>query len=574
MTEKPTVFHEANHRFVRALDLNSVEYRLLSDRPLKQALFRSWDRQKQSADQAETMPMDYVGFDGQYHHYLAKVTTANRTTYRRYYIEITDKRTWYLYRHGLDDSIPENGFFEYLGTSKGNFLQVPSWTKNAVFYQIFPERFSNGDSGNDPVDCVSWNEAPTRNNFFGGDLAGIREKIPYLKNLGITAIYLNPIFQAPSNHKYDTTDYFKIDPSFGTMEEFKDLVQELHKQGIRIILDGVFNHSGFTFAPFQDVLQKGQDSVYADWFYVNEFPVDAESVNYECVGYYKWMPKLNYQSKSLREFILSVGIYWIEQAQIDGWRLDVADEIDPAFWQEFREAIKKKNPEAFLLGETWIEGSELLGNHGMDSVMNYLLRDAMIDFFAKRVISAEQFTARLIRMMGNYSSVEQRALYNLFGSHDTERMSEYVQGNTYRTVLAYLIFFKGIPAIYYGDETGLTGKNDPDCRKTFPWNQTDEALIEFTAKLIHLRRRYSEYFQATFQLIHRRGLVGYHYTLGNNELWLIVNPTQTLKHITLPGGHYHSLITDSVWVRKAESEFKVEIQPNYFELILKEEDHV
>lgn len=431
-----------------------------------------------------------VGCDGEKRYYEAELPFEEAAQYIQYYFEVkTAEGTACWSRYGREQGRPKY-YFEYLATAERDILQPPAWACGRVWYQIFPERFFNGDPANDPEGAEPWTAAPTRENHFGGDLAGIRQKLPYLQALGVEILYMTPVFASPSNHKYDTTDYFSIDPAFGTTQDLIELVRACHARGIRVILDGVFNHIGYSSAQFQDVIKKGEASEYADWFYIRELPVRTEPANYECVGYYKWMPKLRYRTQTVRDYILRVGRYWIEKADIDGWRLDVADEVDFTFWQEFRREIKGVKPDALLLGETWKDGRDMLRGDGMDSVMNYLFRDAALDFFARREIDGAVFAERMSRMLFGYTAPVRPVLYNALGSHDTTRLLTECGADLGRMRLAaaFQMTFPGSPAVYYGDEIGMDGENDPDCRKPMAWDKPNEALLADYKRLISLRQ--------------------------------------------------------------------------------------
>lgn len=436
--------------------------------------------------------MKCVGTDSTYSYYEVDLDFTDTAQYMQYYFEVADgTKTVFCGRNGLEYKKPEY-YFEYLATAELDITEVPEWANGTIWYQIFPERFCNGQTENDPIDVQPWGTVPTRENHFGGDLRGIINKLPYLQELGVDVLYLTPIFTSPSNHKYDTTDYFTIDPSFGTEQDLIELVKKCHDNGMKVILDGVFNHIGYFSKQFQDVVKNGKESQYADWFYINSYPIETEPLNYECVGYYKWMPKLRYKTRAVRDYILNVGKYWIEKADIDGWRLDVADEVDFTFWQEFRREIKTVKPDAFLLAETWKDGRDMLRGDQMDSVMNYLFRDAVVDFFARRVIDAETFTNRISRMLLGYSKVNRLVLYNAIGSHDTPRFLTLcgMDKQKLKLAAAFQMTFTGMPAIYYGDEIGMYGENDPDCRKTMEWENADTdllALYQYLAK-VHKER--------------------------------------------------------------------------------------
>ncbi len=370
----------------------------------------------------------------------------------------------------------------------------PSWVAGSVFYQIFPERFYNGDTGNDPSNSAKWGEKPTITNFFGGDLKGIIAKIPYLQELGVTGVYLNPIFQSPSSHKYDTQDYLKIAPEFGDLRVFQELVRKLHQAGIRVILDGVFNHTGDTFWAFQDIIKRGAKSRFRDWYHCYDFPiVQSPKPNYESWWGFGSLPKLNHDNPEVIRYLLKVIAFWTSLG-IDGWRLDVPNEVKMEFWQVFRRLVKSINPEAYIVGEIWEDAHEWLKGDSCDAVMNYRWREAVIKYFAQNQITADQFRMDLASVRHNLPWEYTLSAYNLLGSHDTPRFLTHC-GEDRRKMLAALAFqftYPGVPALYYGDEVGITGDKDPDCRKTMVWTpeQQDQTLLDTTKQLAALRSKY------------------------------------------------------------------------------------
>lgn len=373
-------------------------------------------------------------------------------------------------------------------------VNIPEWLTGAVFYQIFPDRFANGDPNNDPANVFTWSHRPSLYSYFGGDLAGIQRKLDYIQDLGVNTIYLNPIFQSAAPHRYHTTDYYRIDPKLGTMEDFKALLADVHSRGMRLILDGVFNHCGRGFFAFNDVLENQEHSPYRDWFHIKRFPIDAFSPG-EAEDYLAWwniksLPKFNTDNPEVREYLLGVARYWIEQG-IDGWRLDVPNEIDDdAFWADFRRVVREVNPEAALIGEIWEINPRWVGSGHFDGLMNYPVRDAVLDLLKWRN-SITQFVERIEHVMKSYPWEHILAMYNTLGTHDTKRVRTYLDGDLKRVALAFtfLVACPGTPAIYYGDEVGLEGDKDPDSRRTFPWNEEDWEmdLRDLVKKLIAMR---------------------------------------------------------------------------------------
>lgn len=459
-----------------------------------------WNRFKEDIKECK---LEGFSINGSSDFFSTKLSFNESAKYLRYYFVIKNHdETLYYSPYGLTPYVPKK-YFEYLSTNVNDIFTVPTWAKGAVGYQIFPERFFNGDFGNDPAAIEKWNELPNRTNFFGGDLRGIINKFNHIKDLGIDVIYLTPIFYSPSNHKYDTIDYFKIDPSFGNIEDLKELVRLCHGNDIKVILDGVFNHIGYYSHQFQDVINNGKLSRYWDWFYINGEKVDTDSVNYECVGYYKWMPKLKYSSTEVREYFLGVGEYWIKESGIDGWRLDVADEVDFTFWQEYRKKIKSIDKDFLLIGETWKNGTDLLRGDQMDTIMNYRFRDAVIDYFAERTIMSKSFADRIESILFDYPYATHNILYNLLDSHDTARFLTICNGDLKKLKLSvvFQMTFPGMPFVYYGDEIGMTGDTDPDCRKTMAWDSIDNEILGFYKRIINMRRGSNALKYGTFKHI-------------------------------------------------------------------------
>ena len=388
-------------------------------------------------------------------------------------------------------------------------MPVPTWVQDAIIYQIFPDRFFNGNPENDPPNVKPWGTPPTLRNFMGGDLVGIINKFDYLLDLGVNTLYLNPIFKAAANHRYNTTDYYHIDPTLGTMADFQALLVKAHDCGVKVILDGVFNHCGRGFFAFSDVLENGWESRYKDWFYINKYPLNAytngPARNYEAWWKIKDLPKFNVDNPPTRKYILDVARYWIEQG-IDGWRLDVPGEIDnDPFWAEFRQVVKTVNPEAYLLGEIWELDSRWVGDNHFDGLMHYPLRSAVFDLL-KGETTPTGFAGRLDQFVSAYPKENLHAMYLTLGTHDTRRLVNIMEGNMDKVRLAFLLQFAmpGAPAIYYGDEVGLEGEKDPDNRRAFPWDEGEwnHELRAFVKKLISLRKDMPALHQGNMQTIY------------------------------------------------------------------------
>jgi cyclomaltodextrinase len=392
------------------------------------------------------------------------------------------------------------------------FDQPPTWVRDAIFYQIFPDRFAKSDRVRKPSHLQDWDAPPTPHGYKGGDLLGIVDHLDYLTDLGINAIYLNPVFLSGSNHRYHTDDYFRVDPLLGGNEALDELIAACHERGVRVILDGVFNHVGRGFHQFHDILENDGESPYLDWFIIDKLPLNPYGkgpANYDAWWNLKALPRLNNENPQVREHIMEVAEHWVRRG-IDGWRLDVPEEISAdGFWEEFRQRVRGADPDAYIVGEIWHDAGDYL-NDGtrFDATMNYVLTVAILSFVAgERIdedelvrnedyktvqpIDATGYAGRIDRLLALYRPETHQANLNLLESHDTVRFLTTASGDRNSLILANLLTmtFPGAPCIYYGSEVGLTGSKDPDCRRGFPWDESrwDTELLEAHRTLIALR---------------------------------------------------------------------------------------
>ncbi len=394
-------------------------------------------------------------------------------------------------------------------------IHTPAWVHDAVFYQIFPDRFAKSDTLEKPAHLEPWDSDPTDFGYKGGDLIGVLERLDYLQELGVTALYFNPIFQSASNHRYHTHDYYQVDPLLGGNDAFDRLLTACHERGLKVVLDGVFNHASRGFFQFNDILENGAASPWLDWFEFNEHPANAYDHN-QLPGYRAWvglhaLPAFNTDDAQVREYIMRIGEYWIRKG-IDGWRLDVPMEIrTPGFWAEFRARVRAINPDAYLVGEIWEDAREWLQGDQFDATMNYLFTGPALAFAGRhRVdeatvagrayepypgISGTEYRDRIDRLLSLYEWPIQLAQLNLLDSHDTSRALSVLGGDVRSLGLASLLLFTypGAPSIYYGSEIGLDGAAPGDrwARKSFPWNDPENwnhDLLAMTKALIALRK--------------------------------------------------------------------------------------
>ena len=415
---------------------------------------------------------------------------------------------------------------------------VPAWVADAVFYQIFPERFCNGDPNNDPAGVQPWGGLPTRENFFGGDLQGVMDKLDYLQGIGVNAVYLNPIFQARTNHRYDTTDYFKVDPALGDLTLLKELVRQVHQCGMHIIFDGVFNHCGDGFAPFRDVAAKGEASEYKDWFIARSYPLSTEPLNFLTCGGCTYLPKLNYAHRPVRDFVLKVARYWLEETGMDGWRLDVPFKVPLDFWREFRLMVKSVNPQAYLVGEVWREAGQWVSGDIFDGVTNYRLRDILFDYVLTNVLDGEDFGYELAALLAAHGPAA-NGMLNLLDSHDTARVLTIFKGDLerLRIGLTAQMTLPGAPMIYYGDEVGLLGETDPDCRRCMPWAEKDWNLpvLQAVRELTSLRAAHPALRRGRPQKLSAfNGIYAYRMAAEGDEVLILLNPRESIPDFCLP----------------------------------------
>ena len=444
-------------------------------------------------------------------------TTTLKPPYKRckYYFELhTEDEVWYYFEDGFltEEQVNMEGrilqYFIVPWMNPADVNRTPGWVNDTVWYQIFPDRFCCGDPVGNTPDVLPWQTGTVTNREkYGGDLEGIRRKLPYLQDLGITGIYLNPIMEAETNHKYDTKDYTKIDPSFGDDETMKRLVSEAHERGIRIMLDAVFNHCGRKFAPWLDVQEKGRESEYADWFMVQDWDEirkqgDTRDGRFYSFAFAEWMPKLNTNNEEVIDYFCKVCEGWLRKYDIDGIRFDVGNEVSHRFLKRVREHLKKIKPDIYLLGEIWHDASQWLAGDEYDSVMNYPLMSGIHDFFLDQTMGKEEFEYMVNRCYTMYMQQNNNVLFNLLDSHDTERlMNRFHDLDKFYQQLAVLFTLPGSPCIYYGTEIAMEGGFDPDCRRCMPWDEigTDEnrERISQMKTLIRLRKK-----EETFRSLH------------------------------------------------------------------------
>lgn len=553
---KEAIYHRAGNNFAYAYDETTLHIRLRTKKgDVDSVTLIHGDPYDWTKDgwQTSRSLMTLSGTDEYFDYYFIAIQPPFRRL--RYGFELKGgDETLVFTEKGFYNEAPFDDTAYYFCFPFLNGIDVfraPSWVKDTVWYQIFPERFANGDPSNDPEGSLPWaSEEPKFNNFFGGDFQGVIDHIDHLVKLGVTGIYFTPIFKAKSNHKYDTIDYLEIDPQFGDKETFKQLVKVCHENGIKVMLDAVFNHSGYYFEPFQDVLSNQEKSSYKNWFHLREFPIQTEPrPNYDTFAFEKSMPKLNTENPEVREYLLKVARYWVEEFDIDGWRLDVANEVDHSFWREFRTAVKSVKPDAYILGEIWHDSMNWLQGDQFDAVMNYPFTNAALDFVAKETIDAKVFAEKMTAVLHMYPENVNESAFNLLGSHDTKRVLTFCDENKDKMKLLFLLMltFKGTPCIYYGDEIGMTGGNDPGCRKCMEWDESkqDLELFNHIQALLSLRQNHkilANDGEIKFIYADEQTLV-YERSTEEESVWILLNASEHSAELSIeiPEDYSHIL---------------------------------
>jgi neopullulanase len=458
-------------------------------------------------------------------------------------------------------------------------IQTPEWVKHAVFYQIFPDRFARSTRTIHwpGLNFKAWGTPPEEQGFQGGDLNGIVDKLDYLQDLGINALYLNPIFMSAANHRYHTFDYFRVDPLLGGEKALRELIDKAHNCGIRVVLDGVFNHASRGFWAFHHILETGSNSPYIDWFVIEDLPLRPyhsrkdEPMNYQAWWDMPALPEFNTDNLAVRQYIFDVARYWLEFG-IDGWRLDVPGDIDDdSFWQEFRTVVKGVNPDAYICGEIWTDSRRWLKGDQFDAVMNYLITSPLLSFFGGqtlhpkykhenlnlRSINANTFAEDISAMYNLYDWEINFAQMNMLDSHDMARALWIMGEDTtaLKLCVTAMMTLPGAPCVYYGDEIGLSAGGDPFCRAAFPWQDEsswDQDLLAHYKKTIALRNKYPVFRTGSYKTLYADDMVyAHHRKLDDQQAVVVFNAggESAFIELDLPG---------ESWEPKASSGWQVD----------------
>lgn len=505
------IFHEPESKYCFATENNKIKLRLRTartDKPEKVEVIYGGKYTFAITQLSEEMNM--IAEDRLFTYYGTELKLDDlRLTY---IFKITENgKTLYYSEDGITDDYDFQfnyyNCFQYSYINDSDIHRIIYGADDAVFYQIFVDRFCKGETAKDESYInMDWGDIPTHKSFAGGDLNGVTEKLDYISSLGANYIYLTPVFQSISNHKYDIIDYYTVDEMFGGKEALVKLVETAHAKGLKVVLDAVFNHCSETNTLFLDVVKNGTKSKYRDWFVITDF----SPLTYECFASCEYMPKFNTSNDEVCKYLIDIAKYWTNELGIDGWRLDVSDEVSHTFWRQFRKEIKSLNKDCILIGENWHNANVYLHGDQFDSIMNYALTKACLDFFAFKTLDGLGFSDKLNELLMRNNDTVNAMMLNLLDSHDTHRFLTRVNGDKEKlmSALAVLFFYPGMPCIYYGTENEMIGGYDPDCRRAFDWSlEKKDNDVKSLIKLLSALKKDSGFKFGTFNSAYKDSLV-------------------------------------------------------------------
>ena len=517
-----TIYHRPLSEYAFALDDTHYVFRLRTGRgEVQSCRFYYADRAVMTPElEFFSVPMEKFREDRYFDWYEVRLETGFERI--AYYFELSDGVETLCYYGDCYEMAGEPhraDYFQLPFNHRADRLVIPEWTKDAIVYNIFPDSFADGKrrlAGNSETGL-------------GGSIKGITENLDYIASMGFNCIYLNPIFKAESYHRYDTLDYYEIDPQMGTKADLKAMVGKAHAMGIRVILDGVFNHISSSHRLFRDVLKNGRASQYYSCFYrIPEnprIPGQGEYPEYTCFSYVSNMPKTNTADPYLRQYFCDVGTYWIREFDIDGWRLDVANELDDGFLRAFRTAVKSAKADAIIVGEVWENAAHYLCGDMLDSAMNYDFRRYCRRFFAEETVGAETFDTNVSTLLLRYRENALYAQLNLLDSHDVSRYLTLCGEDMDKMELSALLqmTFPGMPCVFYGDEKGLCGVSESEYRQAMAWEK-QHPLEDIYRSLIALRKAHMALRYGDFRTnIASGGVYSYSRSWENKKITVTMN---------------------------------------------------
>lgn len=550
-------FEADNSAFIELLPEKRIKVKIQTDKAINEVIFVYND------GLANGVKMDLYQKDSSVNYWETIILPKRDLIRYSFAMKDKNKKIYYLTKRGLTDKVTPLERWEY-NIKEHDIFKTPDWVKGSIIYQIFPDRFANNNSKS------LWNESPEWFKIQGGNLFGIIERMDYIIDLGVDIIYLNPINTSPSPHKYDAVDFLNVDPILGGNDAFNALIEKAHDNGIKVIIDISLNHCHPNFFAFKDIIENGKKSEYFDWFTIYDYPIKIKYraeylqkvnpdnfdqlniwINQLCadtgiileeskdegnifeLNYLSYfnnpnMPKINLKNFKAREYFLNVGAHWLKEFKVDGLRMDVVRHIDHDFWQEFRIKTKSINPDCYLLAEVWEDSTPWLQGDQFDANMNYIFRNLCLEYFGNKSISTTKFIDDITKMLSLYSKEASQVTHNLLGSHDVERFLFSCKENKKSLYLAYffLLTMPGCPGIYYGDEIGMSGGNDPDNRRTFLWNDPDKwdfTILEMIKNISKLRKSYKSLRYGDWKsILTKEEILIFERAYDKEKIWIII----------------------------------------------------
>lgn len=542
--DKAALRHKSDSIYSFAVSEDEVEIRLLTKKDDDIAKVELVYNDKYSFHESvKTLAVPKICHDDTYDYYVRRIKLKDKRFAYVFKLTLQDGKIYYFSESGVSETYDiSKGFYDFFQVSFINpldIIKINPILQNRRFYQIFVDRFYQDKTKVNPRINISWGDKVTSKTIAGGNLRGVKQKLDYLLSLGINALYLTPIFKSYSNHKYDTIDYYKISEDFGDEEDLLNLINELHTKDMIILLDGVFNHVSDEFFAFKDVKEKGKDSKYYHWFFIDGEKVDESKKNYETFASCPNLPRLNLNDEEVQDYIIDVAKHYVTKFNIDGFRLDVSDEIPHTFWLKFRFELKKIKKDIVLLGENWHNAHTYL-NTGFefDSIMNYAFTKEVLNYVAYEKSDAKTFKNRLISNLFRYKRNVNYNLLNLLSSHDVDRFLEDCKHNVNRYLIAYALLYTyiGVPCLYYGDEIGLDGGYDPFNRACFIWdeNKWDKKINETIRSLLAIHKE-EKMNELDINIIEKDGVLILERFNKDKVITLYINLSNKIKTI-LPKG--------------------------------------
>lgn len=523
MRGKASIQHISEHNFAYAIKHDTLNIRLKVENIFDKVVIyykNVYDHSMKIKKKA----MDIILTDDVFALYETFIQVKER--HFKYYFELhLGNEVFYYTADGLVlKAIPSN-YFYYSMINQNDILVLPKWAEGKIIYQILVDRFFDGNPLNNPPHVKDISKLPDQNTYYGGDFEGIIEKLPYIASLGTKIIYLSPVFKSPTYHKYDIYDYETIEEIYGGEKQLKNLIDKAHQMKMKVILDAVFNHASIKHPFFQDVIEKGEKSIYHNWFWIESFPVNLEKCNYDTfASLVPSMPKWNTTNPEVIDYLVKISEKWVKKLSIDGWRLDVADEVATVFWQAFRSAMKAINPDIIIIGEVWNNATKWMQGDQMDTITNYKYRYWLINFLTTS-LDSDTFWNKLNANKMLYKTPMHNYLVNLIGSHDTIRSLTYLKDKKIHFLaLALMLTMDGMPLIYYGDEIGMEGDVDPDNRRAFQWNKINQEELKFIQTIGMLRSQSEVLQKGQIIPIKTKGkVIAFKRVLNKQSITVIVN---------------------------------------------------